>query len=310
MASAGKALSMPRPTWKGNITFGLVNVPVALYPGDRKNDLSFHMLDSRNKARVRYERVNEVTGEEVPWDKIVKAFEYEDDNYIMLTDEDFERATVEATRTVEIEDFVDRQSIELPYFDRPYILEPSRNGDKGYVLLREALQQTNKAGIAKVVIRTRQYLPALIAHEEALLLILLRFSNELRKASEFELPKEDIAQYKISKKEVEMAKQLIDAMTVDWDPERYHDDYREALMAWIEKKAKAKGQIVPPEPEEEGRKPAGEIINIMDLLKRSMKETASGRGDAKTTTRTKRSRKSSPAAKRSKPASRPKKKAQ
>src|SRR5687768_13654643 len=165
---------MSRPIWKGHISFGLVNVPVVLNAAERRRaDLSFRMIDSRNAARVRYERVNEETGEEVPWDKIVKGYEYEEGNYVLLSEEELENASAEMTRTIEIEEFVDLSEIDVRFFDRPYILAPGNKGDKGYVLLREAIQGAGKAGIAKVVIRARQYLAALIAQDDALVLELL-----------------------------------------------------------------------------------------------------------------------------------------
>lgn len=275
---------MARPTWKGTIAFSLVNIPVSLYPGERRPDLSFRMLDSRNNARVRYERVNEVTGEEVPWDKIVKAYEFDDGNYVLMTDEDFEKVSVEATQTVNIEDFVMAEQISLPYFDKPYILVPAKAGRKAYVLLRESLKATGKIGIAKVVIRTRQYLAAVVPQDDALLLCLLRFANELRDPNEYELPTGSISTYKISSKEIDMASRLIESMTSDWDPTQYHDEYREALHEWIEKKAESGGEMPAAEPVEE-HKPAGEIIDIMDLLKRSMAKRAK-KGEEETPAKT------------------------
>src|SRR4051812_24014796 len=155
---------MSRPIWKGHISFGLVNVPVVLHAAERRlGDLSFRMIDSRNSARVRYERVNEETGEEVPWDKIVKGYEYEDGNYVLMSEEELQNASPELTRSIEIEQFVNLDDIDIRYFDRPYVLVPGSKGEKGYVLLREAIKDSGKAGIAKVVIRARQYLAALIS---------------------------------------------------------------------------------------------------------------------------------------------------
>jgi len=264
---------MARPTWKGNISFGLVHIPVVLYSGEKRTDLSFHMLDSRDRARVRYERVNEITGEEVPWNEIVKAYEYDDGNYVILTEEDFAQAAIEATRTIEIEDFVELHAIELPFFEKPYVLEPMKSGQKAYALLREALRKSGKAGIAKVVIRTRQYLSAVIAQDEALLLVLLRFQSELRKESEFALPQKGAAPNNLTARELSMAEQLIETMTVAWDPSRYQDEYRESLLAWIEEKAANEGRTPAPAVPDEDSQPAGEIINIVDLLKESMKSS-------------------------------------
>src|ERR1043166_6522934 len=152
---------MPRPTWKGHITFGLVNIPVNLYPAEQRTDLELHMLDSRDHKRVRYERVNEDTGQEVPWNDVVRGYEYSDGNYVVLTDTELKKAAPEQTKSIEIEGFVDADQIDLMYYDKPYYLEPAKGGEKGYVLLREVLKESRKIGISKVVIRTRQYIAAL-----------------------------------------------------------------------------------------------------------------------------------------------------
>ncbi len=268
---------MARPIWKGYITFGLVNVPITLYTAESRQELSFHLLDQRNKARIRYQTVNEVTGEEVPRDNIVKAYEYEDGQYVILTDEDFQKALVEATQKIELEDFVDEDAIDYVYFDKPYYLVPGKRGEKAYVLMREALRRTHKIGIAKVVIHTRQHLAALLPMGNALVLNLLRFHHELRDVSGLELPAEADEQ-KVTGKEFDMAKQLVDAMTTEWQPEKYRDEYRDALVQWIEKKAKEGEMAMPPEetaPVE--MRERGEIVDIMDLLKKSVQKTSKER---------------------------------
>lgn len=261
---------MPRPIWKGHISFGLVNIPVVLYSGEeRKGDISFRMLDSRNNARVRYQRVNDVTGEEVPWDQIVKAYETDDDEYVLLSDEDFDRVAVEATQSVDIEDFVEEEKIPAYYYDKPYILAPGKKGEKGYVLLRETLKRTKKVGIARVVIRKRQHLAAVIPVDDALILEIMRFADELRDPAEYDLPGHNLKALKISDKELAMAEQLVGTMAGDWEPEKYRDEYRDALMAWIEQKAKAGAEVTLPEPEKKAE-PAGEIVDFMTLLKKSV----------------------------------------
>lgn len=267
---------MARPIWKGHISFGLVNVPVVLFSAEQRADVSFHLIDSRNSARVRYERVNEETGEEVPWDKIVKGYEYSDDNYVLLSEDELEHAAVEMTRTIEIEQFVNLSEIDVRYFERPYVLVPGPKGEKGYVLLREALAKSGKAGIARVVIRARQYLAALIPHGDALVLELLRFSQELRDLDEHELPGHDLKKYKVSKQEIELATKLVEGMTSDWEPSEFEDEYRAALMKLVQKKIE-RGETEPieveePEPEEEPR-----TVNFMDVLKQSVAH-ASKRG--------------------------------
>ncbi len=275
---------MPRPIWKGHISFGLVSIPITLYSAEKRFDLHFKLLDSRDKARIRYSRVNEVTGEEVPWDQIVKGYEYDDDKYVLIDDEEFKKVAVEATRTIEIEDFVAVDSIDHVYFDKPYFVVPDKKNQKGYVLLREVLRNTGKAGIARVVIHTREYLSALFVTGDVLVLELLRFEQELRNPKEFELPGNDLSDYKVAKKEVDLAEKLVEAMTTKWEPEKYEDEYRAELMEWIQKKAKAGGLEVPPESaeepgEEEG---GGKVIDMMELLKKSV-EGKSGKTRTKTT---------------------------
>jgi DNA end-binding protein Ku len=162
---------MARPIWNGNISFGLVNIPITLFSAEKKSELHFKLLDKRNRSGIRYERVNEDTGEAVPLDQIVKGYEYDPGDYVLLTDEDFKKAAVEATQSIEIADFVDLSSIEYTYFEKPYYVVPGKKADKGYVLLREVLKRTGKVAISKVVIHSRQYLSALIPQENALILI-------------------------------------------------------------------------------------------------------------------------------------------
>ena len=274
---------MPRPIWKGHISFGLVNVPVTLYPAEQRTDLQFHMIDSRNQARIRYERVNEETGEEVRWDQIVKGYEFDGGNYVFVTDEDLKAAAPEATRTIDIEGFVDLDSIDLVYFDRPYYLEPGKRGEKGYALLREVLEKTGKAGIAKVVIRTRQYLAALVPRGDALVLNLLRYNADLRSPKDLDLPHGSAKALGISPGEVKMAETLVNSMTTDWKPDEFRDEYRDALKKYIAKKARA-GEAhevaTPQEIEEE----IPETYNIMDLLQQSVSERGGGRGNGRRNT--------------------------
>jgi DNA end-binding protein Ku len=268
---------MARAIWKGTISFGLVNVPIALYPAERRSDLRFTLLDARNKAHVRYQRVNEATGEEVPWDEVVKAYEYEEGDFVIVEDEEFKRVAVEATQTIEIEDFVDEDEIEYIYFDKPYFLVPDKKGEKAYVLMRETLKRTHKVGIAKVVIRARQYLAALIPQGNALILDLLRFQQELRDMSEYEFPDKSLEVHRISDKEIEMAEKLVETMSGKWEPQKYRDEYRDALMEYIQRKAKAGETAVAVEAAPEPEEKKGEIIDIMDLLKKSVQQKAEQR---------------------------------
>ena len=252
-----------RPVWTGAISFGLVNIPVDLVSAESRNDLKFHMIDSRDQNRIRYERVNEETGEEVPWNQIVKAFEFADDQYVVVTDEDFQKADVKASKTIDIETFVDRAELDYKFFDKPYYIRPRKGGEKAYVLLREALKESDRVAISRVVIRTRAYLSGIYASKDALVLNLLRFNQELKAIEDISLP----ADADIKPRELKLALTLIEDMTETWDPAQYKDEYRAALMERI--KAKAKGQGIDEVVAEED-KTSGKVIDIVDLLKRSV----------------------------------------
>jgi len=269
---------MGRPIWKGNISFGPVNIPISLYPAEEKNEMHFKLLDKRTKSEIHYERVSAETGQQVPSDQVVKGYKYHGGDYIVLTDDDFKKAAVEATQTIEIADFVPLNSIEYTYFEKPYYVVPEKKAEKGYVLLREVLKRAGKVAIAKVVIRSRQYLAALIPQKDALVLNLLRYSDELRDPSEFQFPSGSIEQYKVSEKELQFAEMLVDSMTSEWDPKRYHDEYREALMEWIEKKAQAGGAMPALQGEFEGKEQTGKVVDMMELLKKSVQRAADRRG--------------------------------
>lgn len=276
--SASKGAS-PRPIWRGHISFGLVQVPIILQPAEARHDLQFRLLDSRNHARIKYERVNEMTGEEVPWGDVVKAYEYSDDNYVIMKDVDFKRAAVKAAKTIEIEQFVDMNAIRPIYYDKTYYLVPDNHGDKGYALLRAALIETGQLGIARVVIRTREYLSALGVEDKTLVLYILRFEQEIRPMPA-DLPSTNLKAIGIVPRELEMAKTLVQSMSGDWKPKDYHDKYRQMLMKWIEKKAKAGGAMPVVEPEEPDEAP-GRIINITHLLQQSLQKHGRSGGRAK-----------------------------
>jgi len=263
---------MPRPIWSGTITFGLLNIPVQLMTAERHTDLHFRMLDSRNNARIRYERVNEETGEEVPWKDIVKAFEYDKGSYVVLEKEDFARAAPESTESVDIEAFINPDSIGAEYFEKPYYLVPAKKAEKGYVLLRETLKRLKTAGLARVVIRTREYLALVVPHEDALLLMLLRFPQELVPADEYAFPDKKPAAYRISPKELEMAESLVKSMIGKWQPQNYHDDFRERLVKVIEERVKAKGVVRTPSAAETElpKNAATNVVDFMSLLKKSI----------------------------------------
>src|SRR5690606_13765043 len=231
---------MARPIWTGTLSFGLLNIPVRLMAGERRVDLSFRMLDSRNNARVRYERVNEETGEEVPWKEIVKAFEYDKGAYVVIEEEDIAAAAPDRRETIDIDLFVDAAAIGPEYFDKPYVLEPAAKAEKGYVLLRDVLARTGKAGIGRVVIRTREYLAAVLPRGDALVMMVLRFAQELVDPEEYKLPEGKSTKWKISGREVEMAEQLIASMSGEWEPDDFKDDFRLRLQKVIEERVRSK----------------------------------------------------------------------
>jgi DNA end-binding protein Ku len=261
---------MARSLWKGAISFGLVNVPVELHSAKKRAaELDMTMLDKRDLAPVGYKRVNKSTGKEVAWGDVVKGYEYKDDKYVVLSDEDFRRANPEASRTVDILAFVELADIQPQYFETPYYLKPEKRGEKAYALLRETLQKAGKAGIASVVIRTKQYLAALVAQDDLLVLNTLRYAEELKAPSELEIPKA-----KVTPKELDMALRLVEDMADDWQPAKFKDTYREDLLKRIKEKVKAGQTEELTEPDPDAQKPAkgAEVIDLMALLKKSVEK--------------------------------------
>jgi len=263
-----------RPIWSGTISFGLLNIPVQLMSGERHVDLHFRMLDSRNNARIRYERVNEETGEEVPWKEIVKAFEYDKGNYVVLEKEDFEKAAPESTESVDIEAFIDASAIGPEYFEKPYYLVPAKKAEKGYVLLRETLKRLKTAGLARVVIRTREYLSLVMPRDDALMLMLLRYPQEIVSEEEYAFPDKKISAYRVNQKELDMAETLVKSMIGEWNPDEYHDDFRERLTKVIEARIKAKGGVRAPSAEEVAmpKNASTNVVDFMSLLQKSIKD--------------------------------------
>jgi DNA end-binding protein Ku len=262
---------MARAIWTGTIGFGLVEIPVSLHAAEERDELDLTMLDRRDFAPVGYERINKKTGKQVPWEEIVKGYEHGEGEYVVLTDADFAQANVEATHRIEILDFVDFSAIDPRYVDRPYYLAPNKAGRKAYALLRETLRRTGKAGIGKVVIRTRQHLSAVVAADKALLLILLRFADELRDTSELDLPERSLTKLGVTSKELGMAETLVTGMVDEFKPEKYEDEYRRDLMKLIHKKVKA-GELnrVPEDVEPPSRPQPTNIIDLAALLKQSL----------------------------------------
>lgn len=258
--------------WKGSITFGLVTIPVSLYPATHREELKFRLLRASDHSPVNYKRVAEADGKEVPWDQIVKGYEYEKGKFIILKDEDFARVDVEATQTVDIINFVSLEEVDPLLFYKPYYLEVGKGGDKAYVLLRDALMDTGKIAIAKVVIRARQHLAAVKPQKKGLMLELMHFPKELVDVGEFDKP----AEKTISKAEMQMARQLIGSMTSEWHPEEYTDEYHEALEKLIEDKIEHGDQAAP----KPAKKPkATNVIDLVSVLQKSLQQT---KGEAKT----------------------------
>ena len=266
-----RSLYVMRAIWKGSISFGLVNIPIALYPATRKEELKFRLLRKKDLSPVNYKRVAAKDGKEVPWDDIVKGYEYEKGKFVVLSDKDFQRVDLEATQTVDIQDFVDLDEIDPMFFYKPYYLEPQKGGDKAYTLLREALSDGKKVGIAKVVIKTRQYLAGVKALKDALVLELMHFAEELADPEKLQVPKKTA----VGKREKDMAEALVKSMSSKWDPEKYKDDYREALMEVIEEKVESGGEEIEEKPKE--KKTPTKVIDLVAVLQESLKAQQGGK---------------------------------
>ncbi len=273
-----------RPIWSGVLSFGLLNVPVSLMSGERRNEISFRMLDCRNNAPVRYQRVNAETGEEVPWNDICKAYEYEKGSFVVLEKGDIEAASIEGKEAVAIEAFVDLADIDPMYFEKPYVLVPGKKAEKGYVLLRDTLAATGRVGIARVVIRTREYLCAVMPQGAALVVMLMRYHDELVDLDELRLPEGQASDYKLSAAELTMARQLIESMATSWNPTSYRDEFRERLQATIEQRMRTRGLVSKPSVSEAAlpENAATNVVDFMALLQKSLagKSAKASAGDA------------------------------
>ena len=264
---------MPRALWKGAISFGLVNIPVELYSAEERKEFSFSMLDKRDLSPVGNKRYSKNSGKEVEWENIVKGYEYEKGQYVVLSDEDFRRANVKASQTVDIKAFVPAAEIPAQYYETPYFLAPGKRGEKVYALLRETLRSTGRVAIAQVVIRTTQHLAAVVVSDRALMLITMRYQDELRDHQAIELPPAGLKSAGVTAKEVELAKRLIDDMSVQWDPSEFEDTYHEDLMRRIQEKIKRgeTAEITEPEKERKSAPRSAQIIDLTELLKKSLR---------------------------------------
>jgi DNA end-binding protein Ku len=266
---------MPRSNWKGVISFGLVSIPVSIFPAENPSaDISFHQIDKRNNARIKYQRINSVSGKVVEWKDIIKGYEYDKETTIPVPDEIIKRLAGETARTIEIQQFISQKELDLITIDRSYYIVPDKKGEKGYVILREALLSANKIGIAKVIISTKEYIAAIMPYEDkALTLCLLKYASEMRDMEELDIPAKEISKYKVTKKEIDIAKQLIASMTSKWKPKKYVDEYQAILHQWVEEEAKK----IPHRVTKKSKvKQPTNVINFVDLLRKSLASKKAG----------------------------------
>ncbi|MEP7083534.1 MAG: Ku protein [Betaproteobacteria bacterium] len=290
---------MARALWKGFISFGLVNIPVELFPAEQKKGLSFSMLDKRDLSPVGYKRYSKRSGADVTMEDIVKGYEYEKDQYVVLSPEDFRRANVKASQTVDIKAFVPATDVPYQYFETPYYLAPGKRGEKVYALLRETLKATGRIAIAQVVIRTTQHLAAVVVDGPALMMITLRYANEIRAAEGIEFPSEELKDAGVTAKEIELAKRLIDDMSEPWNPAEFTDTYKDDLMARIEEKIqRGETSVITKEDSNEPAPQSAQVIDLSELLRASLSGKRASNDDAAIAPRR--------AAKETKPASRTK----
>jgi DNA end-binding protein Ku len=253
---------MARALWKGSISFGLVNIPIELHTAVRDTRPHFRMLHAKDKSPVRFERVCIRDGHPVAWPDLVKGYEYEKGRFVILTKDDFKAAAVEKTKTVDIIDFVKAEEIDDRFFETPYYLVPAKGGERAYALLREAIRESGRIGIAKFILRDAQHLAAVEVIDEAMVLSVMRFAQELADVSQFAFP----SPKDVRKAELDMAKALVNSLAAEWDPAKYSDQYRENLMRII--KGKMKGKEVALTADEEPRQ--AEVIDLMERLRRSL----------------------------------------
>jgi DNA end-binding protein Ku len=258
---------MPRAIWSGAISFGLVNIPVKLFSAVQRKTVRFHQLDSKDNSRIQQKRVNPATGEEVPYEQLVKGYEISPDRYVVITPEELESLEPQKTRTIDIEDFVDLEQIDPIYYDHPYYLLPDKGADKAYALLLNAMESANKVAVARVVIRSKENLVAIRSRDGILTMETLLFGDEVVSPDSFD-ERPDGAEAKTSKRELDMAKQLIDSLSNDFDPDKYRDEYRERVLEMIERKSEGE-EIVLQAPEEE---PA-EVPDLMAALEASIADS-------------------------------------
>jgi DNA end-binding protein Ku len=259
-----------RAIWKGNISFALVSIPISLFSATRKNELSFHYLHKKDMSPVSYKRFCDSENVEVPWEEITRGYEYERDRYVEITDEDLDKADVELTKTIQIQEFVQEDEIDPVYFDKPYYLEPQKGGERAYALMRDALAESGKVGIAKVVLKSREHLAAVKSVGNLLTLQTMRFAHEIVDSGSLNVPQKT----GVSKKEMDLANTLIDSMSDKFDPGKYKDDYYDKVLGIIQMKVAG---VSPQAPAPKGPGPA-KVVDLMEILKQSLSETKKSKG--------------------------------
>jgi DNA end-binding protein Ku len=252
-----------RPMWKGAISFGLVSIPVGLYSATSREDLSFRLLHAKDRSPIAYRRFCAEENVEVPWSEIVKGYEYEKGQFVVMTEADFAKAGAEATQRIDIRDFVPADEIDFTHFEQPYYVEPTKVGAKAYALLREALRRTGRIGVATVVLRQREHLAALKVSGDVLVLTTMRFADEIVEPAELEVPRGEAG---LDRREIDLALQLVDTLAAHWEPDKYTDQYRETLMKAIEQKMQGR-DVTPPA----ARKPPTKVVDLMHALEASLK---------------------------------------
>jgi DNA end-binding protein Ku len=270
---------MARAIWSGAINFGLVSVPVKLHAAVKQKDISFHQVDQKSGSRIRYKRVSEKTGREVPYEQIAKGYEVDKDEYVVLEPKELEKIDPEATHTIDIEDFVDLDEIDPIYYEHTYFLAAGTGGDKAYALLRDAMERANKVAIGRVVIRTKQYLAAIRPYEKGLALETMYYPDEIVDIGDIDIPRSQ----KLTDRERKMAQQLIGSMSTEFDPDRYHDEYRKRVLDMINKKAKGKTITI-----EERAEETPKVVDLIDALKKSVEGSG---GSKKRTTKSRKTTK-------------------
>jgi DNA end-binding protein Ku len=276
---------MARAMWKGSVAFGLVNIPIELYSATREHRPKFRMLHAKDESPVHYERVCQTEGKPVAWEDLVKGYEFEKGRFVVITKDDFKTAALEKTKTIDILDFVDPKEIDERYFETPYYLQPGKGADRAYALLRDAIKESGKIGIAKIILRDAQHLAAVETIGDAMVLTMMRFADELADLEDFRFPKSD----GIRPNELKMAMQLIDSLASKWEPEKYTDEYKENLMRVIQGKVKGKR----PKLQERETPQSADVVDLMARLRASLeakgsparKSASAAKGKKKTSTR-------------------------